>query len=624
MVAGVLDYTVQNLYTIPAIGVNDQGTSDNFTITVHLTAVNKPPVVINGEAVIYDNEVNGSAVFSVVATDREGDTLTYAITGGNVDDAFAINATTGVITVNDNTQLNALNIPKYLLQVSVSDSTHTSTGVITVNVLHVNRAPVPQNYEITIKDTTEDNTVVLTMDPAEDLENDLLVYQLIYESVPGVFEVDLTALTIKLKLNSSLNPAINNLYTLTMSVSDDFHPPVEYTITIHVEYDRKSIAFEPAVGSCVPSGSSCPSGYTLSADGTTCTRVTTIPADVVSTTCYAASTNGVYNSFFSRIYKPGFANSSIASYSAPTSDVFAEMSTAYWTSIANAIGVWVDTDCDGIKDALAPGAKTTILYNYNNTGAARTVYVGVFGDNQFKLKVNDTDIATTLSPGADMNFKVLHIFPVDIVNGQNLFNVEATGDGSVNDAVGMIIYDNTPVEIQAAVVDADLSILFSSVSLRGASSVIATCPTGYVLDVVAGAPICKKIENTAPGVGINSREWSSVQIKDKRLTTHIALAANVSGTPRPQFQDIDIPYYAPVTGHVDCGGTETLYLSAQKSGNAQKNNCAAGIGSLEEYTVPQGSHSSTVSQAAADALAQAEVDAKKQTYANDKGTCTIQ
>ena len=53
-----------------------------------------------------ENAANGTVVGTVAASDPDaGDTLSYAITGGNTGGAFAINATTGQITVNNSAAL---------------------------------------------------------------------------------------------------------------------------------------------------------------------------------------------------------------------------------------------------------------------------------------------------------------------------------------------------------------------------------------------------------------------------------------------------------------------------------------------------------------------------------------
>ena len=68
--------------------------------------------------------------------------------------------------------------------------------------------------------------------------------------------------------------------------------------------------------------------------------------------------------------------------------------------------------------------------------------------------------------------------------------------------------------------------------------------------------------------------------------------------------------------------TSALYYNVEKSGLATKNDCVGETdGSTENYVVPAGEYTSVVSQEAADALAQADVDANKQDYANDIGEC---
>jgi hypothetical protein len=231
--------------------------------------------------------------------------------------------------------------------------------------------------------------------------------------------------------------------------------------------------------------------------------------------CVAPSPLNVYGDFFTRIYKPGFSNTSIALITAPSSDVEAEMTTAVqWKNAAgntthgpcNRSGVWIDSDCNGTKDALTTGVQVTIPFAYNNGGPARTVYVGVMGDNEFTLKVNGATIAQTDGTRSLQNFHIFHIFPVTLLAGQtNYFNVVGVGDGSVNDSIGMIVYDNTAAQLEAATNDASLTILFNSISLVGTGIDVATCPTGYNLDNTGGIYICKKPGDNDGTVIYNTR-----------------------------------------------------------------------------------------------------------------------
>jgi hypothetical protein len=157
-----------------------------------------------------------------------------------------------------------------------------------------------------------------------------------------------------------------------------------------------------------------------------------------------------------------------------------------WSGPMNRAGVWIDSDCNGSKDPLTTGQQLTLAYNYNNTGGDRTIYVGIGADNQFTLKVNGNVVANTTQPLNTLNFNIWHIFPVTIIQGWNYFNAVAIGDGSVNDSIGMTVYDNTPSQLVAATSDSGLNILFSSQSLISQHIDVASCPSGYNLDTSGG------------------------------------------------------------------------------------------------------------------------------------------
>ena len=62
---------------------------------------NQPPVIDPQAFSVEENSAVGTAVGTVVASDPDGDALTYAITAGNTDGAFAIDAASGALTVDN-------------------------------------------------------------------------------------------------------------------------------------------------------------------------------------------------------------------------------------------------------------------------------------------------------------------------------------------------------------------------------------------------------------------------------------------------------------------------------------------------------------------------------------------
>ncbi len=70
------------------------------TVTVSLTNVNEAPRFVPQSFSLPENSPNGTTVGTVVASDPDaGQTFTWSIVSGNTSRAFAINASTGRITV---------------------------------------------------------------------------------------------------------------------------------------------------------------------------------------------------------------------------------------------------------------------------------------------------------------------------------------------------------------------------------------------------------------------------------------------------------------------------------------------------------------------------------------------
>ena len=104
-------------------------TSAEQTITVTITDVNdEDPVITTGQS-FSTNEIspNDTAVGTVAYTDPDTDnTFTWSIESGNTNSAFAIGETTGIITVNDTSQLSYPST--YSLEIKLEDGGATTTA----------------------------------------------------------------------------------------------------------------------------------------------------------------------------------------------------------------------------------------------------------------------------------------------------------------------------------------------------------------------------------------------------------------------------------------------------------------------------------------------------------------
>ena len=131
---------------ITATATDLSGNTSEFAQNVTAIKGNEAPVIDDQSFSVDENAANGMMVGTVLATDPDaGDILTYAITAGNTGSAFAIDASTGQITVNNSSALDYETIPSFSLTVEVADSGTpglADTATITINLNNINDAPV--------------------------------------------------------------------------------------------------------------------------------------------------------------------------------------------------------------------------------------------------------------------------------------------------------------------------------------------------------------------------------------------------------------------------------------------------------------------------------------------------
>ncbi len=96
-----------------------------------------------------ENSAAGTVVGTPVSGDPDtGQTVAYSITAGNANNAFAINAATGRITVNNSAALDFETSPTFNLRVRITDNGSPSLfdeNTITIGLTNVNEAPVLVN-----------------------------------------------------------------------------------------------------------------------------------------------------------------------------------------------------------------------------------------------------------------------------------------------------------------------------------------------------------------------------------------------------------------------------------------------------------------------------------------------
>jgi hypothetical protein len=220
----------------------DGGMSSAATLSIGMTLQNDAPTVNDQSLSIDENSSNGDVVGTVSMTDPDaGDAHTFTITGGTGQTAFAINGSTGEITVADSAQLDHEATTSFTLTVEVADDgspVKSDTATITIDLNDLNDiAPVVtggQTFSIAEIASNGDSvgTVVAT---DVDTVGSLSGWTIVSGNGDGVFAIDGTTGEITIASNANLNYEATNSYVLAVQVGDGVNTSVTETVAISID-----------------------------------------------------------------------------------------------------------------------------------------------------------------------------------------------------------------------------------------------------------------------------------------------------------------------------------------------------------------------------------------------------
>lgn len=149
--------------TITANDGNGGSVSDTFQLTV-VDVNTLTPTLLESSFRVAPTAANGTSVGNVFAQDLDpSSSLTYSFTSGNEAGAFAINASTGEITVADTTALAGLS-GQTGLTVQATDGTNATTGPTTIVV---DSTSVAALYSLSVVDPNNGDAVLTTVNPGQ-------------------------------------------------------------------------------------------------------------------------------------------------------------------------------------------------------------------------------------------------------------------------------------------------------------------------------------------------------------------------------------------------------------------------------------------------------------------------
>ena len=253
-----LDYEATTSYTYTVTVSDGTNTSALETITIKITDENDvTPVVTASQTFnIDENAVNTASVETVLASDGDVTATTFSswtITAGNTNSVFAINSSTGEITLNDANELDFEQMTSYKLSVTVSDGLNTSmVEDLVISLNNVNEVPSAiQLSNATIAENTANGTEIGTLTASDvdasqtftytiaDIENFEIVGDKLVSKTAFNFE---TQNTYAAEITVTDQGGLTYKQSFSIQISDEYEAPIGISLS------NASIAENLAIG----------------------------------------------------------------------------------------------------------------------------------------------------------------------------------------------------------------------------------------------------------------------------------------------------------------------------------------------------------------------------------------
>ena len=225
-----LNYEVNPYFDLVVRVSDDQALSNSEVVRINLINLHDAPDFQDvGPFTIAENSAAGTAVGQVTATDSDpGQTVSFAIVGGNTSGAFAINSTTGVITVASPAALDYESNSVFTLTVRATDNDPDPLSSETNVVVFVddgNEAPVIAPGQVfSLNENTPAGVPVGTVSAHDPDGGQTLTYCIIDGNASGAFAIDGATGRITVRDSSQLNFEVTPPFVLTVRVTDNGSP----------------------------------------------------------------------------------------------------------------------------------------------------------------------------------------------------------------------------------------------------------------------------------------------------------------------------------------------------------------------------------------------------------------
>lgn len=233
--ATALNFEVLNRYELQVQARDAGGLTSSALVTINVNNVNESPIVSNQTFSVNSIPTVGQTVGTIVATDPDANSvLTFSITGGNANNAFSVDASTGVIRI-VTPWASGTQPPTFV--VTVRDQGNlSSSATITVNAALPPRIS-PQSFSI--NENSASGTIVGTIS-ASDPEQQSLTFTLLSGNTGTAFVLDSVTGVLRVNSSTALNFEVLSRFDLQVQVRDTTGLTSSALVTVNVNNVNES------------------------------------------------------------------------------------------------------------------------------------------------------------------------------------------------------------------------------------------------------------------------------------------------------------------------------------------------------------------------------------------------
>lgn len=199
---GVVNYENRDSYAVIVRSTDSAGNSIQKTVELQIQNVNEAPTANDQTLSIAENSPNTSVVGTFAASDPDaGDSLSFAWQTPSASNPFAIDASSGQITVIDSSLLDFETTPSFSYAVVVTDTGGLSSiATATINLTGVNEAPFLDDQTVAIEENSATGSLVTSLAATDSDTSDVLIYSIVSGNDLGAFELHSDAGTTYLRV----------------------------------------------------------------------------------------------------------------------------------------------------------------------------------------------------------------------------------------------------------------------------------------------------------------------------------------------------------------------------------------------------------------------------------------